>query len=143
MQHTVKIYSHPVKLLNYLQGLSTFFPQKPPVKKIPRKQLVKKMSKVHLMIVSVAPLLWPSSFFFLGGGTLFRIFFCACVGPPNFFAPGPSNGIKRVGPRENVEGISTRETKMCARENISKICAHENLKLTVKNNGKFVKTFFC
>ena len=54
------------------------------------------MSKVHLMCVTVAHLLWPSSFFF-GGGTLFRKFFCVCGGPPNFSGRGPSNGIKRVG----------------------------------------------
>ena len=52
-----------------MQGFSTFFPQNPPVK---------KMSKVHLMSVSVAHLLWPSSFF-LGGGHFSEYFFVRVV----------------------------------------------------------------
>ena len=31
------------------------------------------------------------------GGTECWRFFCACGGPPIFLAPGPSNGVKRVG----------------------------------------------
>ena len=88
----------PCKIIKlYVRIFHVFFPQKPHVKFFSQKPPVKKMSKVHLMSVSVAHLLWPSSFW--GWGALNRIFFCACGGPPNFFAPGPSNGIKRVGPQ--------------------------------------------
>ena len=62
-----------------MQGFSTYFSPETACKKKSQKPLVKKMSKVHLMSVSVAHLLWPSSFFFFGGGHFSEYFFVRVV----------------------------------------------------------------
>ena len=86
MQHKVKIYSQPVKLLNCMQRFSAFF----------RPETACKKNGYGTSDDCVCGPPFVAHLLFGWGGTEYWIFFCVCGGPPNFFDPGPSNGVKRV-----------------------------------------------
>ena len=87
MQAQSKYILKPSKIIKLYIAFPHFFANIPPVK----KKWVKYLWRLRVWPTFFGPpLIW-------GGGTESWRFFCACGGPPIFFAPGPSNGVKRVG----------------------------------------------